>query len=198
VVYDETRAAGSREPARDHASRSFARWASRRPARSWTRNPFRPPPWTRFNTYGADQDHHLEPTRRRASGLDAPRPWSTAFRDDTGVPGRARGGRPPTADRKPPPTRTPSSSAKPDGGRRAAARPLGAARRRRARTTSIVIISPQGRLAGRGEEAHQRLAHTLRAPCARRGLEAVGQVMDPDPFTAIPERASVLRGRTRS
>ena len=35
-----------------------------------------------------------------------------------------------------------------------------------------------------GHDAHQRLAHTLEL-LHKQGLEAVGQVMDPDPFTAI-------------
>jgi hypothetical protein len=50
---------------------------------------------------------------------------------------------------------------------------------------SFVVISPQG---GSDEEGglhgHERLAHTLQR-LHDEGLEATGQVMDPDPFTAI-------------
>jgi hypothetical protein len=49
----------------------------------------------------------------------------------------------------------------------------------------FIVISPQG---GSGDEsggdAHQRLAHTLQR-LHEQGLDATGQVMDPDPFTAI-------------
>jgi hypothetical protein len=46
----------------------------------------------------------------------------------------------------------------------------------------FIVICPQG---GEGdEEAPARLAHTLRR-LEQEGLEAIGQVMDPDPFTAI-------------
>ena len=49
----------------------------------------------------------------------------------------------------------------------------------------FIVISPQG---GSGDEtggdAHQRLAHTLQR-LHEEGLEAAGQVMDPDPFTAV-------------
>src|SRR3954449_12783924 len=48
---------------------------------------------------------------------------------------------------------------------------------------SFIVICPQGG-AGDGEDANQRLAHTLER-LREAGLEAVGQVMDPDPFTAI-------------
>jgi len=45
------------------------------------------------------------------------------------------------------------------------------------------VISPQGGSSD-GGDAHQRLAHTLER-LHQAGLDAVGQVMDPDPFTAI-------------
>jgi len=46
----------------------------------------------------------------------------------------------------------------------------------------FIVVCPQG---GGGEgDAEQRLAHTLNR-LEREGLEAVGQVMDPDPFTAV-------------
>jgi hypothetical protein len=49
----------------------------------------------------------------------------------------------------------------------------------------FIVISPQG---GSGDEghvdAHPRLAHTLER-LHEEGLDATGQVMDPDPFTAI-------------
>ena len=45
------------------------------------------------------------------------------------------------------------------------------------------MICPQGDSADAGD-AHQRLAHTLQR-LHEEGLEATGQVMDPDPFTAI-------------
>src|SRR4051794_26844452 len=48
---------------------------------------------------------------------------------------------------------------------------------------NFIVICPQGG-AGDGEDANQRLAHTLER-LREAGLEAVGQVMDPDPFTAI-------------
>jgi hypothetical protein len=47
----------------------------------------------------------------------------------------------------------------------------------------FIVISPQGE-AGDPGDAHQRLAHTLQR-MHDEGLEATGQVMDPDPFTAI-------------
>jgi hypothetical protein len=47
----------------------------------------------------------------------------------------------------------------------------------------FIVISPQGETADAGD-AHQRLAHTLQR-LHDEGLEATGQVMDPDPFTAI-------------
>ena len=49
--------------------------------------------------------------------------------------------------------------------------------------STFVVILPQGE-AGEHGDAHQRLAHTLER-LNSEGLEAVGQVMDPDPFTAI-------------
>jgi hypothetical protein len=48
---------------------------------------------------------------------------------------------------------------------------------------TFVVILPQGE-GGEHDDAHQRLAHTLEL-LHDAGLEAVGQVMDPDPFTAI-------------
>jgi hypothetical protein len=49
--------------------------------------------------------------------------------------------------------------------------------------TTFVLVLPQGE-GGEHDDAHQRLAHTLER-LHEQGLEAVGQVMDPDPFTAI-------------
>jgi hypothetical protein len=49
--------------------------------------------------------------------------------------------------------------------------------------TTFVVILPQGE-GGQHDEAHKRLAHTLET-LHSAGLEAVGQVMDPDPFTAV-------------
>ena len=48
---------------------------------------------------------------------------------------------------------------------------------------TFVVILPQGEPGEHGD-AHQRLAHTLER-LNDEGLEAVGQVMDPDPFTAV-------------
>jgi hypothetical protein len=48
---------------------------------------------------------------------------------------------------------------------------------------NFVVILPQGE-GGEHGDAHARLAHTLEL-LHRAGLEAVGQVMDPDPFTAV-------------
>jgi hypothetical protein len=48
---------------------------------------------------------------------------------------------------------------------------------------TFVVILPQGETGEHGD-AHQRLAHTLER-LNSEGLEAVGQVMDPDPFTAV-------------
>ncbi len=48
---------------------------------------------------------------------------------------------------------------------------------------NFVVILPQGE-SGEHGDAHQRLAHTLEQ-LHESGLEAVGQVMDPDPYTAI-------------
>ncbi|MEA2458304.1 MAG: hypothetical protein QOC95_1276 [Thermoleophilaceae bacterium] len=47
----------------------------------------------------------------------------------------------------------------------------------------FIVISPQGG-SGDGADAHERLAHTLQR-LHEKGLDATGQVMDPDPFTAI-------------
>ena len=49
--------------------------------------------------------------------------------------------------------------------------------------STFVVILPQGE-GGEHGDAHQRLAHTLER-LHDAGLEAVGQVMDPDPFTAV-------------
>jgi hypothetical protein len=49
--------------------------------------------------------------------------------------------------------------------------------------STFVVILPQGE-SGEHGDAHQRLAHTLER-LHDAGLEAVGQVMDPDPFTAV-------------
>jgi hypothetical protein len=48
---------------------------------------------------------------------------------------------------------------------------------------NFVVILPQGE-SGEHGDAHARLAHALDR-LHRAGLEAVGQVMDPDPFTAV-------------
>ena len=48
---------------------------------------------------------------------------------------------------------------------------------------NFVLILPQGE-GGEHGEAHRRLAHTLEL-LHQAGLDAIGQVMDPDPFTAI-------------
>jgi hypothetical protein len=48
---------------------------------------------------------------------------------------------------------------------------------------NFVVILPQGE-GGEHGDAHARLAHTLEL-LTGTGLEAVGQVMDPDPFTAV-------------
>jgi len=48
---------------------------------------------------------------------------------------------------------------------------------------NFVVILPQGE-GGEHGDANQRLAHTLEL-LHEPGLEAIGQVMDPDPFTAI-------------
>jgi len=47
----------------------------------------------------------------------------------------------------------------------------------------FIVISPQSEEDG-SEEAHERLAHTLRE-LEEAGLDAVGQVVHPDPYTAI-------------
>ncbi|MEA2349825.1 MAG: hypothetical protein QOG86_766 [Thermoleophilaceae bacterium] len=48
---------------------------------------------------------------------------------------------------------------------------------------NFVVILPQGE-GGEHGDAHSRLAHTLKL-LTDAGLAAVGQVMDPDPFTAV-------------
>jgi hypothetical protein len=48
---------------------------------------------------------------------------------------------------------------------------------------SFIVICPQGESGEHGDAA-QRLAHTLDM-LHEEGLEAIGQVMDPDPFTAV-------------
>jgi DNA-binding LacI/PurR family transcriptional regulator len=49
----------------------------------------------------------------------------------------------------------------------------------------FIVISPQaGGNGDSAEDAHERLAHTLRQMEAA-GLEAIGQVVHPDPYTAI-------------
>jgi hypothetical protein len=48
---------------------------------------------------------------------------------------------------------------------------------------SFIVICPQGE-GEQGGDAHQRLAHTLER-LHEEGFEAIGQVMDPDPFTAV-------------
>jgi len=48
---------------------------------------------------------------------------------------------------------------------------------------NFVVILPQGE-GGEHGDAHNRLAHTLQM-LHDAGLEAIGQVMDPDPFTAV-------------
>jgi len=53
----------------------------------------------------------------------------------------------------------------------------------RERPHNFVVILPQGS-GGEHGDAHQRLAHTVEL-LHEAGLEAVGQVMDPDPYTAI-------------
>ena len=48
----------------------------------------------------------------------------------------------------------------------------------------FIVISPQSESEGAAGDAHRRLAHTLRE-LEEAGLEAVGQVVHPDPYTAI-------------
>src|SRR2546425_3452912 len=48
---------------------------------------------------------------------------------------------------------------------------------------NFVVIMPQGE-GGEHGEAHRRLAHTLEL-LHEAGVDAIGQVMDPDPFTAV-------------
>ena len=49
----------------------------------------------------------------------------------------------------------------------------------------FIVICPQsGDGDGQGGDAHERLAHTLRA-LEQEGLDAIGQVVHPDPYTAI-------------
>lgn len=49
----------------------------------------------------------------------------------------------------------------------------------------FIVVCPQGD-GGDDDEAHQRLAQTL-ARLEEQGLEAIGQVTHPDPFTAIQQ-----------
>jgi len=49
---------------------------------------------------------------------------------------------------------------------------------------TFIVISPQSSDEAREDEARQRLAHTLKE-LEEAGLNAVGQVVHPDPFTAI-------------
>lgn len=51
------------------------------------------------------------------------------------------------------------------------------------RPRRFIVIAPQSGEGGSGE-AHERLAHML-GQLERHGLEAIGQVVHPDPFTAI-------------
>ncbi len=48
----------------------------------------------------------------------------------------------------------------------------------------FIVILPQGGGSSMGSDAHERLAHTLQR-LHDQGLDAAGQVMDPDPFTAV-------------
>ena len=50
--------------------------------------------------------------------------------------------------------------------------------------STFVVILPQGDTGGDQGDAHERLAHTLET-LTGAGIEAVGQVMDPDPYTAV-------------
>jgi len=50
----------------------------------------------------------------------------------------------------------------------------------------FIVVCPQGGDGGEDDEAHQRLAQTL-ARLQEQGLEAIGQVTHPDPFTAIQQ-----------
>jgi GABA permease len=46
----------------------------------------------------------------------------------------------------------------------------------------FIVVCPQG--AGTAGDAHERLAHTLKV-LQDAGLEAIGQVTHPDPYTAV-------------
>jgi hypothetical protein len=50
--------------------------------------------------------------------------------------------------------------------------------------STFVVILPQGQTGDTGDDPHQRLAQTLER-LQEEGLEAAGQVIDPDPFTGI-------------
>jgi hypothetical protein len=50
--------------------------------------------------------------------------------------------------------------------------------------TRFIVISPQGGEDTGSDDAHERLAHTLHE-LEEAGLDAIGQVVHPDPFTAI-------------
>jgi hypothetical protein len=56
-------------------------------------------------------------------------------------------------------------------------------RKAKAEPRRFIVIAPQSGANGEGD-AHERLAHTLRE-LEQAGLPAVGQVVHPDPFTAI-------------
>ena len=57
--------------------------------------------------------------------------------------------------------------------------------------STFVVILPQGE-GGEHGDAHERLAKTLER-LQEAGLEAVGQVMDPDPFTAVQNALQFYR-----
>ena len=72
----------------------------------------------------------------------------------------------------------------PDGRRRAAARTL-LKRKAAEEPRRFIVIAPQSGGNGDGEnDPHERLAHTLKE-LEDAGLDAIGQVVHPDPYTAI-------------